>query len=343
MRVSDSRRSKAMGKINVIRIIFGCCLILYSCEEAADEPVVWEAGFRTLDIPFGNSVLKGAVWYPTHQMEESYVYNTASSGLALTGSVALNAPVASGSWPLLIFSHGFSGGGIGSAEICEGLAREGYVIVAPDHTDAVLTVRIQGQANGTIQDALEYLENNPFGEGLAYQYRIAEIQEVISYMKQQPEWNINPSKIVYAGHSMGGWTVMKAMAEGPRPTAMVLYSMGELNWLFQGQRYFESPFFEAIDFPTAYFYGGQELDEALDANRGNVYAAYAFTFSPSPSYGFLVPQGNHFTYNSQAVAPGAFGQPAQLESILRKTVSFLDKHVKGESVVVGLESGDVSK
>jgi pimeloyl-ACP methyl ester carboxylesterase len=174
-------------------------------------------------------------------------------------------------------------------------------------------------------------------------YRIAEIQQVIASLKQRTDFNLDLSKITYAGHSMGAWTVMKAMAAGPRPKAMFAYSMGELNWLFQGQRYFESNFFQQLDFPTAYFYGAQELDEAVKANRGNVYAAFAFTFSPSPSYGFIVPQGNHFTYNSYAVAPGAFGQPSQLQSILVKTISFLDKHVKNKTTTLVLETGDVSK
>lgn len=317
------------------------CLTLYFCEENADDPV--QAGFKVLELPYGNSSLKVAVWYPTLEREKNYTYNTSSGGLALTGLVAKDGAVKSGSWPLIIFSHGFSGGGIGSVEICEALAREGYVIVAPDHSDAVLTVRISGEANGTIQDALAYLEANPFGGGTAYTYRIDEIQHVITSMKQRTDFFIDAAKVVYAGHSMGAWTVMKAMAAGPRPTAMFLYSMGELNWLFQGARYFESNFFEDIDFATAYFYGGQELNEALNANRGNVYAAYAYNFSPRPGYGFIVPQGNHFTYNSKAVAPTAFGQPHQLENIIRKTVYFLNKHVKGQSVKLDLGAGDVSK
>lgn len=332
-----------MKTMDFFGIAIVICLMGISCQKQSDQPVVLKTGFQTTTVPHGTSTLNVAVWYPTLQPELPYTYNRASSGLDVTGSVAKNATVASGSWPLLIFSHGFSGGAVGSVEICEALARAGYVVAAPDHSDAVLTVRITGQASGTLQEALTYLNDHPFADGSSYLYRIAEIQQVIASLKQRTDFNLDLSKITYAGHSMGAWTVMKAMAAGPRPKAMFVYSMGELNWLFQGQRYFESNFFQQMDFPTAYFYGAQELDEAVKANRGNVYAAFAFTFSPSPSYGFIVPQGNHFTYNSYAVAPGAFGQPSQLESILGKTISFLDKHVKNKTTTLVLEAGDVLK
>ena len=87
---------------------------------------------------------------------------------------------------------------------------------------------------------------------------------------------------------MGGWTVMKAVESGFKPKAMFLFSMGELNWLYSQRRYFEAPFFRSLDFPTAYFYGGAEYAQAISASLGNVYAAFCFTHSPSPSYGLLV-------------------------------------------------------
>ena len=61
--------------------------------------------------------------------------------------------------------------------------------------------------------------------------------------------------------------------------------------------------------------GEQKYGQAISAGLGNVYAAYCFTHSPSPSYGLMVKQGNHFTYNSEAVAPGSFGSNVQIKSI----------------------------
>ena len=242
------------------RILYlGLMVLLFGCSND-DSPELNQlyAAYQksTLIIPNGPE-LNLAIWYPTNTEEESYIYNTAATQMELSGNVAENAAVADGSWPLIIFSHGFSGGGIGSVEICESLARAGYVVVAPDHSDAVISVRIEGPASGTLADALSYLENNPFGDGTNYLYRLSEIQEVIAQLTSEPLYNIDPDKLILGGHSMGGWTVMKAVESGSRPRAAFLLSMGELNWLYAGQRYFESDFFQSLSFPTAYFYGGR--------------------------------------------------------------------------------------
>ena len=325
----------------VLLIIFG----MVSCSSENDQvEQSLNAGFKKITIknPNGGD-LPVAIWYPTFAIEDTYVYNTASTNLDIIGKVAYNGEVADSSWPLIVFSHGFSGSGIGSVKICETLAKNGYVIAALDHSDPVMIARIEGTATGTFDDALSYLENNPFGDGTNYEYRIPEIQTVIASLNSNNSFNINHEELILGGHSMGGWTVMRALENNINPKAMFLFSMGELNWLFKEQRYFEAPFFESLNFPTAYFYGGVEYSQAISAGRDNVYAAYCFTHSPSPSYGLLVSQGNHFTYNSRAIAPQLFGNENQIISITDRVVNFLDKHVKGKNVAVTNNPSDVSK
>ena len=322
-----------------------CILIIFvsACKKDKPEPSPMNAGytFFQIDDPVGDSIWI-AMWYPTSEKERPHIYNTAATGFSLTGDVALNAKETSGEFPIVFFSHGFSGGGIGSVEICEELARAGYYVVVPDHNDAILSVRIVGEANGTIADALEYLTNNPFGNGELYEYRIHEMEITIDYLLNS-DFHIDTDKIILGGHSMGGWTAMKTMANGMHPEAMFLFSMGELNWLYSESRYFESAFFQTINFPTAYYYGGEEYLQAISAGRDKVYAAYCFQHSPSPSYGLLVRQGNHFTYNSYAVAPGSYGDEIQNEAITSRLINFLDRHVKGKNVVVTNEPEDVIK
>jgi len=320
-------------------------VFLLSCADKGNlEEATIHAGYNTLTLanPNGGN-LQVAMWYPTYANENTFIYNTSSLNIDITGSVAFQGPVADADWPLIVFSHGFSGSGIGSVEICEALARSGYVVAAPDHADAVMSARIEGSASGTIVDALLYLENNPFGTGSSYLYRVSEIETVVNSLLANPDYKIDPSKLVLGGHSMGGWTVMKSLQNKISPKAMFLFSMGELNWLFQGQRYFDSPFFQTLNFPTAYFYGGVEYAQALAAGRDNVYAAYCFTHSPSPSYGLLLPQGNHFTYNSKAIAPQSGGNESQLASIINRLINYLDKHIKNRNVVVSNDPADVSK
>ena len=328
--------------------IFLCFFtLLLSCSNSDDvveeTPQEINAGYQKLQIadPDAGNLWVG-IWYPTTETETAYNYNTAATDLDITGFVAENAPTAFGDWPLVVYSHGFSGGGIGSVEICEALARAGYVVAAVDHSDAVLAVRVEGPSTGTIEEALQYLSDNPFGDGTDYEYRIGETEAVVSALQSKTEFNLT-SKLVLGGHSMGGWTVMKTMEAGLNPDAMFVFSMGELNWLFTGNRYFEAPFFQNLEFPTAYFYGGVEYLQAVDAGRDNVYAAFCYENSPSPSYGLLVSEGNHFTYNSPALAPGSGGTTTQFNAINSRLINFLDKHIKNKEVEVSTDMEDLSK
>jgi dienelactone hydrolase len=322
-------------------------VLLFGCSRTDDvvngNPQEINAGYQKVQIPYPDvGHLWAGVWYPTTQTEIAYTYNTAATELDINGFVAENAPTAAGNWPLVVFSHGFSGGGIGSVEVCEALARAGYVVVAVDHSDAVLAVRVQGPANGTIAEALQYLSDHPFGDGTDYEYRIGETTAVINAIQAKSDLNLS-SELILGGHSMGGWTVMKTMESGLKPDAMFVFSMGELNWLFTGNRYFEAPFFQNIEFPTAYFYGDVEYRQAVNADRGNVYAAFCYEHSPSPSYGLMVTEGNHFSYNSQALAPGSGGSTAQFNAINTRLINFLDRHIKNKDIIVSEDPDDVSK
>jgi len=340
--------SEAIIKRLLLSIILIIGITFLSCKKDnnnINDPIPTEikAGYKFVKSPYnGQDSLMVAIWYPTLDEESEYNYNTASTGLIVKGKVSHNASEINESHPVIIFSHGFSGGGIGSVEICEALARAGFYVFVPDHSDAVMSVRIRGQSNGTLDEALDYLNDNPFGNGENFGYRVSELQSVIEFVNSS-SFKVDKSKIILGGHSMGGWTVMKVKEDGFHPTAMFFFSMGELNWLYNQNRYFEASTFQNIDFPTAYFYGGAEYGQAISAGLGNVYAAYCFTHSPSPSYGLMVKQGNHFTYNSEAVAPGSFGSNVQIKSINDRLINFLNRHVKGQNVVVTNEPEDVIK
>lgn len=335
-------------KLNLrLVLLWTLCNSLLSCNKednkVTEPPQATNAGYTFVTIPTdAQATILVGIWYPTHDEEQDYDYNSASSGLIVTGRVSPNGAEIAADHPAIVFSHGFSGGGIGSVEICEALARAGYYVFVPDHSDAVMSVRIQGQSNGNLDEALDYLNSNPFGNGENYGYRVSELKSVIDFVNAS-NFKIDKSKIILGGHSMGGWTAMKVRIDGFQPNAMFFFSMGELNWLYNQNRYFEASTFQTIDFPTAYFYGGAEYGQALTAGLGNVYAAYCFIHSPSPSYGLLIKQGNHFTYNSEAVAPASFGSIDQVTGITTRLINFLNRHVKGQNEVVTTEPEDVIK
>jgi len=334
-----------MNHISMLLLVLWLSVVSCNNEESkiSDTLENYNAGYKFVKVTKNAQAdIMVAIWYPTLDEENDYNYNTASSGLIVKGKVSHNGSEINRNHPFIIFSHGFSGGGIGSVEICEALAREGFYVFVPDHSDAVMSVRIQGQSNGTLDEALDYLNNNPFGNGENFGYRVSELKSVIEFVNSS-SFRIDKSKIILGGHSMGGWTVLKVKEDGFHPSTMFFFSMGELNWLYNQKRYFEASTFQNIDFPTAYFYGGAEYGQAISAGLGNVYTAYCLKHSPSPSYGLIVKQGNHFTYNSEAVAPGSFGSNVQIKSINDRLINFLNRHVKGQNVVVTNDPEDVMK
>ena len=80
--------------------------------------------------------VKAAIWYPTTEAEKAFQYSP-----DVASSLASNAaPTTCARFPLVVFSHGLFGCGTQSLFVTETLARRGYVVVAPDHPDALCSV-----------------------------------------------------------------------------------------------------------------------------------------------------------------------------------------------------------
>ena len=278
-------------------------------------------GFRVVDVTKGEIRLLAAVWYPTDSMAKGYTYYSGARGNATE-----NAPLKKGMWPLMVFSHGFGGSGIAQVGLIESLAAQGWIIAAPDHSDAVNTVRIRSRGNGDFRAIVNHLRENPFNR-TSYAYRPIEVRAVLDAMLTADEFTVDQSKIALAGHSMGGWSVFTVALEDTRVKAVLLYSMGELLWL-SGQKYFEPEELKKLTIPSIFFYGEVEKNW----NFRGAYAAFCHQHTPSPSYLIEIPGGNHFTYNDIAIAPRSGGTPAQHAFILKETISFLERHAGSKKI-----------
>ena len=156
-----------------------------------------------------NGGLKMAVWYPTKSTASAYKYS--GPGPDLSGQVALNAPAATcGQFPLIVFSHGWSGCGTQSVYLTEQLARLGYIVAAPDHNDHGCSV--DGTSLGLLQVFFEF-PFTKFGNAASWNdstafYRNADIEGVLNYMLNtwSGKASVNPDQIVMSGHSFGGYT-----------------------------------------------------------------------------------------------------------------------------------------
>jgi pimeloyl-ACP methyl ester carboxylesterase len=283
-----------------------------------------------IQVPVSGRSIDVAVWYPTAADPTHQGYGTAN----VAGQAAVDAPVKPGPWPLLVFSHGYSGSGVGSASIAELVAASGYVVAAPDHGDKVTEVRIRAKPTGNIRHALEDLGRTPPSLE-SHGYRPAEVRAVMDVLLGSEEFSVHPRQVALAGHSLGGWTAINTALRDPRPRALVLYSMGELHWLMSKQRFFGPDELARLGVPVFYFYGSREADAVED--RGSVNARFAYQHTKAPACIVEVKGGNHFVYVSKAVAPRSGGNALQLRRIAQATVSFLDRVLKGEGSAVMAE------
>jgi len=142
-------------------------------------------------------VLDTVVWYPA----------VASTGTP-QGDTLTDADVRKRHWPLIVFSHGACGFPEQSPFLTEGLASWGFVVVAPPHPGS--TIRDPGC----------------FGEASFMQSapeRVADVKFVLDGMlalaKQGDSrfaGRINRRRIGISGHSFGGYTTLRVLAEDAR-------------------------------------------------------------------------------------------------------------------------------
>jgi pimeloyl-ACP methyl ester carboxylesterase len=116
--------------------------------------------------------------------------------------VAVWRPATSEPAPLIVFSHGFTGCNTQSVFLMQALAKDGDLVVAPNHADAACEGR-RGltRPEEPFRNAKDWNENT-------HRNRARDIQSLIDAMRRDRTWNVNWSQVGLAGHSLGGYTVL---------------------------------------------------------------------------------------------------------------------------------------
>ena len=185
-------------------------------EDVEEEPSPASFGVGVLYTEVtteSDRVLPVTVWYPISEEEEGepYVY----AGL-IPGDALLEAPIAEGGpWPLVTFSHGHGGVKEQSVFFTEYVARNGYVVAAPDH---VLNTAFDQDESKTAWIARE---------------RPLDMRAVIdmfeSPSEEDPMWystHVDLENIAVSGHSFGGYTSL-AVAGAPVSVPDELFALCE--------------------------------------------------------------------------------------------------------------------
>ncbi|MDI1228804.1 MAG: alpha/beta fold hydrolase [bacterium] len=104
--------------------------------------------------------------------------------------------------PLIIFSHGFGGCKTQSKFLMLALATHGYVVVAPDHADAMCGMGMK-RPEEKFSDIEKWTDQT-------YKNRGDDIRNLYAALKADETWRqrIDWKRVALAGHSLGGYTAV---------------------------------------------------------------------------------------------------------------------------------------
>ncbi len=331
--MSESRRAY----LTVFIILTFSALIFPVRSHAA-----FNVGYTIMDIPFPNGdrekTLTIAVWYPTAAKPASFHY-----GGPTRGNVALNADFLRSDkpYPLLVFSHGFGGGGIGSVFFTEALAARGWIVAAPDHHDSQSAVRIRrGEVafdrQGFLRDAREITRSGPEHRN-KYLYRVQEIQAVIEYMTTADSFRglVDTGRIAVGGHSLGGFTALGVCGTIPekqdaRIKAVLLFSTGASGYLYTGKELHQ------VKIPLMLFMGENEKRQKRGERTMIQLSETIYRAATGPKYFLIIRDANHFSFNnrySEGFASRWLGGTEEQFDVIREySIAFLQKYAAGDQI-----------
>lgn len=291
--------------------------------QAQSCPMPLSVGFKVTQV----AGVKTGIWYPTTGKEAAHTYAGRSP---VTGSVALNASAATcARFPLVVFSHGFSGCGAQSLALTEELARRGYVVAAPDHKDAGCSV--DGSSEGGFSRPEEPFRNPEEWTDETYGNRRDDIKGLISGLLSHPDFGgaIDADRIGGMGHSLGGYTMFGLAGawpswKEPRMKAVLLLSPYIDPFLVTSK----FPRFPQLNIPVM-FQGGTTdagITPAIERAGG------AYDSSAAPKF-FAEFTGGHLLWSNGSCSEKTIAQCVATNPVVASVnntgFDFLDRYLKG--------------
>jgi predicted dienelactone hydrolase len=122
-------------------------------------------------------------------------------------------PAPPAGYPMIVFSHGFTGCNTQSVFLAEALAASGYLVVAPNHADGRCgTARRSagGFSVGRPQPEASFGDAKSWSDS-TYRDRLTDIKTILDTILRAPTWEgvpVDAQRIGIAGHSLGGYTAL---------------------------------------------------------------------------------------------------------------------------------------
>ncbi|WP_373959822.1 alpha/beta hydrolase family protein [Vibrio gigantis] len=147
-----------------------------------------------------NRPLNTAIWYPTR--DASDITLIGDNPAFIGTQVIKDADIQSGTFPVILLSHGYRGNWRNQNWLATKLASKGYIVAAADHP-------------GTTS-----FDHSP-KQAAKWWERPKDVSRILDYLLSETQWkqSANAENVTAIGHSLGGWTVMQlAGAKMDRPT-----------------------------------------------------------------------------------------------------------------------------
>ncbi len=290
----------------------------------------FNAGFKILSLNYTNSEgeLKEktvAIWYPTDEAEQEYEY------LMIKGSNARDAKISPcAKFPLIMFSHGYTGCGIQSVFLTEDFARNGYIVIAPDHDDALCST-MPGKGSSLEEFDLSQFNNPQDWSDATYLDRKEDIEFLLDYAlaensKQDSFFfsSIDKDSVGMMGHSLGGYTSLGLIGAWPswednRFKAALLVSPVIKPHLVNGG-------LENINIPV--MIQGGTLDSTITPDIPQVYSQLG-----EPKYFLNIKFASHLAWantgcTTSSSAKECLQSNQRVQAIDYYAIAFFDKYLK---------------
>ncbi len=291
----------------------------------------FNVGYMILELQESNKKFITAVWYPTNDDMSSYSYG---SGGAVGENAFDGEPLNCGPFPLIVFSHGFGGCGVQTVFFTEELARQGYVVVAPDHKDAGCSIYPDGEQLGEF--SLGGFRNPELWDDSYYENRKEDVKLVIDEMLKLNSQadsvfhgTLDENKIGMSGHSLGGYTAFGVVGgwdswKDNRIKVALMFSP------------FIQPFLEKStlsDVNVPVMYQGGNLDIGITPYIEGENGAYAQ--SNPPKFFLKLNGAGHMAWTNTAcrrysTIPQCAESNTNVKLINDYGIAFLDKYLKNE-------------
>jgi len=221
---------------------------------------------------------------------------------------------AKGPYPLVLFSHGFHGSNTQSKSIMQALAQAGYLVVAPNHQDAMGNPgALFARPEVPFQKAASWNDST-------YRKRGDDIVRLMDALRKDPQWNsqIDWSKVVLSGHSLGGYTVLALAGAWPSwklPNIKAVLALSPYC-----QPFIDNGNLSGLGVPIMYQGGTRDMGITPTVKR----PGGAYSKTSSPAYFVEFDNVGHFTWTN-------LNRNKEEDQLINHyAVAFLDKYVKGD-------------